>query len=67
MDLRIVNLIGNDGTKPSYWMIAQGAANAAAQNLTPALAAQYGKDDIRFVALDPGPVRTGHRAGRSAR
>jgi NADP-dependent 3-hydroxy acid dehydrogenase YdfG len=37
---RVVNLIGNDGVKPSYWEIAPGAANAAGQNLTLALAAQ---------------------------
>ena len=37
--------------KPSYWEIAPGAANAAGQNLTLALAAQYGKDDISFRRL----------------
>ena len=26
---RVVNLIGNDGVKPSYWEICPGAANAA--------------------------------------
>jgi len=31
---RVVNLIGNDGVKVSYWEIAPGAANAAGQNLT---------------------------------
>ncbi|MGC1887662.1 MAG: SDR family oxidoreductase, partial [Stellaceae bacterium] len=55
---RVINLIGNDGIKPSYWEIAPGAANAAGQNLTLALAAQYGKEDISFVAVNPGPVRT---------
>jgi NAD(P)-dependent dehydrogenase (short-subunit alcohol dehydrogenase family) len=55
---RVVNLIGNDGVKPSYWEIAPGAANVAGQNLTLALAAQYGKDNISFVAVNPGPVRT---------
>ncbi|HJU15915.1 MAG TPA: SDR family oxidoreductase [Stellaceae bacterium] len=55
---RVVNLIGNDGVKPSYWEIAPGAANAAGHNLTRALAAQYGKDNISFVAVNPGPVRT---------
>jgi NAD(P)-dependent dehydrogenase (short-subunit alcohol dehydrogenase family) len=54
----VVNLIGNDGVKRSYWEIAPGAANAAGQNLTLALAAQYGKDNISFVAVNPGPVRT---------
>ena len=60
---RVVNLIGNDGVKPSYWEIAPGAANAAGQNLTLALAGQYGKDNISFVAVNPGPVRTERWAG----
>jgi NAD(P)-dependent dehydrogenase (short-subunit alcohol dehydrogenase family) len=60
---RVVNLIGNDGVKPSYWEIAPGAANAAGHNLTLALAAQYGKDNISFVAVNPGPVRTERWAG----
>jgi NAD(P)-dependent dehydrogenase (short-subunit alcohol dehydrogenase family) len=60
---RVVNLIGNDGVKPSHWEIAPGAANAAGQNLTLALAAQYGKDNISFVAVNPGPVRTERWAG----
>jgi NAD(P)-dependent dehydrogenase (short-subunit alcohol dehydrogenase family) len=55
---RVVNLIGNDGVKVSYWEIAPGAANAAGQNLTLSLASQYGKDNISFVAVNPGPVRT---------
>src|SRR6202050_4495186 len=41
---RVVNLIGNDGVKVSYWEIAPGAANAAGQNLTKSLASQYGTD-----------------------
>jgi NAD(P)-dependent dehydrogenase (short-subunit alcohol dehydrogenase family) len=55
---RVVNLIGNDGVKPSYWEIAPGAANAAGQNLTKSLAGQYGKHNISFCAVNPGPVRT---------
>ena len=55
---RVVNLIGNDGVKPSYWEICPGAANAAGQNLTLSLAGQYGKHGISFVAVNPGPVRT---------
>jgi NAD(P)-dependent dehydrogenase (short-subunit alcohol dehydrogenase family) len=55
---RVVNLIGNDGVKVSYWEIAPGAANAAGQNLTVSLASQYGKHNISFVAVNPGPVRT---------
>ncbi|MBK20026.1 MAG: short-chain dehydrogenase [Rhodospirillaceae bacterium] len=60
---RVVNLIGNDGVKQSYWEIAPGAANAAGQNFTIALAGQYGADDISFVAVNPGPVRTERWAG----
>lgn len=55
---RVVNLIGNDGIKHSYWEIAPGAANAAGQNLTMSLAGQYGRHNITFVAVNPGPVRT---------
>ena len=60
---RVVNLIGNDGVKPSYWEICPGAANAAGQNLTLSLAGQYGKAGISFVAVNPGPVRTERWAG----
>ena len=60
---RVVNLIGNDGVKPSYWEIAPGAANAAGQNLTRSLAGQYGRHGISFVAINPGPVRTERWAG----
>jgi len=59
----VVNLIGNDGVKPSYWEICPGAANAAGQNLTLSLAGQYGRDNISFVAVNPGPVRTERWAG----
>jgi len=31
---RVVNVIGNDGVKVSYWEVAPGADNAAGQNLT---------------------------------
>src|SRR6185312_5438349 len=60
---RVVNLIGNDGVKPSYWEICPGAANAAGQNLTLSLAGQYGKHGISFAAVNPGPVRTERWAG----
>jgi 3-oxoacyl-[acyl-carrier protein] reductase len=60
---RVVNLIGNDGVKPSYWEIAPGAANAAGQNLTMSLAGQYGRHNISFCAVNPGPVRTERWAG----
>jgi NAD(P)-dependent dehydrogenase (short-subunit alcohol dehydrogenase family) len=60
---RVVNLIGNDGVKPSYWEIAPGAANAAGQNLTLSLAGQYGRHNVSFCAVNPGPVRTERWAG----
>ncbi len=60
---RVVNLIGNDGVKPSYWEVCPGAANAAGQNLTMSLAGQYGKHNISFCAVNPGPVRTERWAG----
>jgi 3-oxoacyl-[acyl-carrier protein] reductase len=60
---RVVNLIGNDGVKESYWEIVPGACNAAGQNLTKALAAQYGKHNISLCAVNPGPVRTERWAG----
>ena len=55
---RIVNLIGNDGIKHSYWEVAPGAANAAGQNFTISIAAQYGRENITVCAVNPGPVRT---------
>src|SRR3569833_3146836 len=60
---RVVNLIGNDGVKPSYCEICPGAANAAGQNLTKSLAGQYGKNNNSFCAVNPGPVRTERWAG----
>ena len=60
---RVVNLIGNDGVKPSYWEIAPGAANAAGQNLTMSLAGEYGRHNISLCAVNPGPVRTERWAG----
>jgi 3-oxoacyl-[acyl-carrier protein] reductase len=60
---RVVNLVGNDGVKPSYWEIAPGAANAAGHNLTLSLSGQYGKHGISLVAVNPGPVRTERWSG----
>jgi NAD(P)-dependent dehydrogenase (short-subunit alcohol dehydrogenase family) len=60
---RVLNLIGNDGVKDSYWEIVPGACNAAGQNLTKALASQYGKHNISLCAVNPGPVRTERWAG----
>lgn len=54
----LVNLIGNDGTKPSPGELAPGAANAADINMTEALAKQYGRKGVRVNAVNPGPVAT---------
>ena len=55
---RVINIVGNDGVKHSYWEITAGAANAADLNLTLSLSEQYAKQNITFVAINPGPVRT---------
>ena len=64
---RVVNLIGNDGVKPSYWEICPGAANAAGQNLTLSLAGQYGKErhQLRRGQSWSGAHRALGRAGQS--
>src|SRR5262245_40469882 len=55
---RIVNIVGNDGVKPLGFEIAPSAANAADLAVTVALAEQYGSDNIRVNAINPGPVGT---------
>ncbi|WP_336001872.1 SDR family oxidoreductase [Halorientalis halophila] len=55
----LVNLVGNDGTKPSPGELAPGAANAGDINMTEALAKQYGREGVRVNAVNPGPVATG--------
>lgn len=55
----IVNVVGNDGIKPSYWELTGTAANAADLAVMQALADQYGRDNIRINSVNPGPVDTG--------
>jgi 3-oxoacyl-[acyl-carrier protein] reductase len=55
---RIVNVIGNDGNKPSYWELTPGAANAAGINVSQALAEQYAPRGILINVVNPGPVAT---------
>ena len=55
----IVNVIGNDGVKPSYWELTGTAANAADLAVMQALADQYGRYNIRINSVNPGPVDTG--------
>jgi 3-oxoacyl-[acyl-carrier protein] reductase len=59
---RVVNLIGNDGVKPSIGDLP-GRGQCRGQNLTLSLAGQYGRNNISFVAVNPGPVRTERWAG----
>jgi NAD(P)-dependent dehydrogenase (short-subunit alcohol dehydrogenase family) len=54
----IVNVIGNDGVKPIYFELTPSAANAADIAITQALAEQYGPQNIRINAVNPGPVAT---------
>lgn len=55
----IVNVVGNDGIKPSYWELTGTAANAADLAVMQALADQYGRHNIRINSVNPGPVDTG--------
>jgi len=55
----IVNVIGNDGVKPSYWELTGTAANAADLAVMQALADPYGRNNIRINSVNPGPVDTG--------
>lgn len=55
----IVNVVGNDGVKPSYWELTGTAVNAADLAVMQALADQYGRHNIRINSVNPGPVDTG--------
>lgn len=55
----IVNVVGNDGVKPSWWELTGTAVNAADLAVMSALADQYGNDNIRINCVNPGPVDTG--------
>ena len=63
---RVVNLIGNDGVKPSYWEICPGAANAAGQNLTLSLAGaiRQRRHQLRRGQSGAGAHRALGRPGR---
>ncbi|MFM1650659.1 SDR family oxidoreductase [Brevibacillus sp. B_LB10_24] len=58
----IVNVIGNDGVKPSWWELTGTAVNAADLAVMEALANQYGNENIRINSVNPGPVDTGRWA-----
>lgn len=55
----IVNVVGNDGIKPSWWELTGTAVNAADLAVMDALANQYGNENIRINSVNPGPVDTG--------
>ncbi len=54
----IVNVVGNDGVKPTWWEITAGAANAAVLNVMASLAEQYAPRGITINCVNPGPVNT---------
>ncbi len=55
---RIVNVVGNDGTKCAYWEIVPAVCCAAEQIFTATIAEEYGPDGIYVNAVNPGPVDT---------
>lgn len=58
----VVNVVGNDGIKPSWWELTGTAVNAADLAVMDAISNQYGNDNIRINSVNPGPVDTGRWA-----
>ncbi len=54
----IVNVIGTGGLVPSAGYMVGGAANAALNHFTKALAAEGAKHGVRVVGINPGPILT---------
>lgn len=54
----VVNLGSVSGQRAAPQMAVYGAAKAAIQHLTTSLAAEYASKRIRFLCVNPGPVRT---------
>ena len=54
----IVNVIGTGGLIPSAGYMVGGAANAALNHFTKALAAEGAKHKVRVVGINPGPILT---------
>ena len=54
----IVNVIGTGGLIPSAGYMVGGAANAALNHFTKALAAEGAKNGVRVVGINPGPILT---------
>jgi NAD(P)-dependent dehydrogenase (short-subunit alcohol dehydrogenase family) len=54
----IINVIGTGGLIPSAGYMVGGAANAALNHFTKALAAEGAKHGVRSVGINPGPILT---------
>ncbi len=54
----IVNVIGTGGLIPSAGYMVGGAANAALNHFTKALAAEGARHGVRAVGINPGPILT---------
>src|SRR5690625_633339 len=54
----VVNVVGNDGIKPSWWELTGTAVNAADLAVMDALSNPYGNENIRIASVNPGPVAT---------
>jgi len=54
----IVNIIGTGGLLPIANYMVGGAANAALNHFTKALAAEGAKHGVRVVGINPGPILT---------
>ena len=54
----IVNIIGTGGLRPIANYMVGGAANAALNHFTKALAAEGAKHGVRVVGINPGPILT---------
>lgn len=55
----IVNVIGTGALKPMGSYMIGGAANAALNHFTKALADEGAKNKVRVVGVNPGPILTG--------
>ena len=54
----IVNVIGTGGLIPTAGYMVGGAANAALNHFTKALADEGAKHGVRVVGINPGPILT---------
>jgi NAD(P)-dependent dehydrogenase (short-subunit alcohol dehydrogenase family) len=54
----VVNVIGTGGLRPSAGYMVGGAANAALNHFTKALADEGAKHGVRVVGINPGPILT---------